>query len=790
MSTKNPEQKETPKRPRDKKGASTSTKKRKLKQTRERLSEDTKFLRLMQRIAVASNQASLIDEAMQVCLDEICILTNWPVGHMYILAMDGTDDLVPSGLWHLDRPRKFNTFRQITECTRFAPGVGLPGRVMVTGKPAWITDVTKDPNFPRAKQAEDIGVKSAFAFPILVGSEVAAVLEFFTPETIEPSQKLLEIMAYVGAQLGRVIERKQAEEAFRKSEEKFHGMWESAPDAMVLVNTLGEIEIVNEQLESMTGYIREDLIGKPVEVLIPSRYKDHQRHMGEYFAKPYIRHMGKGLNLYLRRKDGSEFPVDICLSSLESGEVKTAMAIIRDITDLKQAEEALRMSRDKLECRVQERTAELQESEEQFRTLVNNIPGTVYRYFNQAGQWQLAVISDEIQNISGYPASEFMKDTGRSFESITHPDDNDLVIKELSNSIVNNKPYEIEYRILHANGEQRWVHEKGQPVFDEEDNPAYLDGAIFNITERKQAEERLRETHDELAKNQRLLQSVMDYSPALISIKDLEGRFILADHQWLELMDLSEEDVIGHTDFEFYPEDLAHRFKAEDRKTLELGDVLKKEETVPMAGVVHTFSVYNFPLFDESGHPFALCNISTDITERKQAEDKIRHLANHDELTGLPTLRLGKDRLLSAIALARRNKSSVALLFLDLDGFKAVNDGMGHKAGDQVLKEVAKRLTHSIRDTDTVARIGGDEFVIILTQVGDNTAPAKIAKKVIDALAMCIEIDDQDVYIGTSIGIALYPIHGETSDELIKKADEAMYMVKHKGKNNYAIARG
>ncbi len=177
-----------------------------------------------------------------------------------------------------------------------------------------------------------------------------------------------------------------------------------------------------------------------------------------------------------------------------------------------------------------------------------------------------------------------------------------------------------------------------------------------------------------------------------------------------------------------------------------------------------------------------------DISERKQAEEKIKHMANHDELTGLPTLRLGKDRLSGAIALARRYKSSVALLFLDLDGFKAVNDSMGHKAGDHVLNEVAARLMQSVRETDTVARIGGDEFIIILTQVDEKANSVKIAKNILEIVSRSMKIDGQDIYIGTSIGIALYPDHGETPAELIKKADEAMYVVKRKGKNNYAFA--
>ncbi|MFQ5992973.1 MAG: PAS domain S-box protein, partial [Nitrospiraceae bacterium] len=158
------------------------------KQAEKALQEQTAYVRLLQKIAVAANEASVVVEAMQVCLDEVCTLTEWPVGHAYVLAANGTGELVTTELWHLDHPERFETFRKVTEATRFAPGVGLPGRVLASGKPAWIIDVTKDPNFPRARLAEDIGVKTGFGFPVLIGTEVVAVLEFFSAEAVEPDE--------------------------------------------------------------------------------------------------------------------------------------------------------------------------------------------------------------------------------------------------------------------------------------------------------------------------------------------------------------------------------------------------------------------------------------------------------------------------------------------------------------------------------------------------------------------------------------------------------------------------
>ena len=184
------------------------------------LREQTAIVELLQAIAVAANEAVAVDEAMRFCLDRVCAHTGWPIGHVYALAEDGTDELLPTSVWHLEDPERFATFRAVTETMHFASGVGLPGRVLASGRPSWIIDVTKDPNFPRATGATDIGIKASFGFPVLIGHEVVAVLEFFASEALEPDEPLLDVMAHIGTQLGRVVERKRAEIALRHAKEE------------------------------------------------------------------------------------------------------------------------------------------------------------------------------------------------------------------------------------------------------------------------------------------------------------------------------------------------------------------------------------------------------------------------------------------------------------------------------------------------------------------------------------------------------------------------------------------
>ncbi len=176
-----------------------------------------------------------------------------------------------------------------------------------------------------------------------------------------------------------------------------------------------------------------------------------------------------------------------------------------------------------------------------------------------------------------------------------------------------------------------------------------------------------------------------------------------------------------------------------------------------------------------------------DITERILAVEMLKRQAQHDFLTGLPNRILLEDRLKVAINNAKRDKTLVALLFLDLDGFKAVNDSLGHNAGDLLLQLVAKRLRDCLRESDTVARIAGDEFTILLSEIKGIEDATIVADKVLKAIERPFKLDLNEVKISTSIGIALYPNHGEDVKQLLISADQAMYKAKTSGKNQYQV---
>ena len=225
---------------------------------------------------------------------------------------------------------------------------------------------------------------------------------------------------------------------------------------------------------------------------------------------------------------------------------------------------------------------------------------------------------------------------------------------------------------------------------------------------------------------------------------------------------------------------LHHHMMTGDKKVIGIGrevtGMRKDGSTFPMELAVSAVAV------DGRRH---FVGITRDITERKQAEEAMRKMAHYDHLTDLPNRALLHDRLTHALATAKRHGSSLALLFIDLDGFKAVNDTLGHEAGDRLLQQVAERLQACVREADTVSRLGGDEFAVILSDIGDADAVAKKADLMITSVSAVYSQIDAQCTVGCSIGIALYPADGETSKALLASADVAMYAVKNDGKNHY-----
>lgn len=281
----------------------------------------------------------------------------------------------------------------------------------------------------------------------------------------------------------------------------------------------------------------------------------------------------------------------------------------------------------------------------------------------------------------------------------------------------------------------------------------------------------------------RLFGAILLASPDPIYVLDLEGRFIFANKATAELFAMEPEAIIGKSTF-----DLGFSFAADFQRNL---DKVIADQSTYRGKFVHTFASglgerFEYllaPVLDEKQNTEATVCISRDITEQALAEEKIWHNAHHDLLTGLPNRRLFLDRLEQEVKHAKRRSQPIALLFMDLDGFKDVNDSLGHEAGDRILAEVAERLADCVRANDTVARLGGDEFTVILTGVEQRQDVEIVAQGIIDILAMPFHIGQQRIQISVSIGISFYPDAASSPDALLKAADQAMYKAKKAGSN-------
>ena len=302
------------------------------------------------------------------------------------------------------------------------------------------------------------------------------------------------------------------------------------------------------------------------------------------------------------------------------------------------------------------------------------------------------------------------------------------------------------------------------------------------VTNLKQIKVDLEKSQNQL---QSVIRNVMDGIITISEAGDIEGFNPAAE----DIFGYSHQEVMGKNVKLLMPEpDRSAHHGYIDRylqtgqaqilgvRGREVAAVRKNGEKFPME-----LSVSEMVL---GGHRYFI-GIARDITERKQAENKIAHLAHYDYLTDLPNRALLLDVLNHSVALAKRNRNKTAVLFLDLDGFKRINDTLGHDAGDLLLKGVSARLKKSIRNSDTVARVGGDEFIVVLDSIGTDENAAHVAMKIIAALSDVFDLKGMPSRVGASIGISLFPDDSDNPVQLVKQADQAMYWAKQGGKNTY-----
>jgi diguanylate cyclase (GGDEF)-like protein/PAS domain S-box-containing protein len=345
---------------------------------------------------------------------------------------------------------------------------------------------------------------------------------------------------------------------------------------------------------------------------------------------------------------------------------------------------------------------------------------------------------------------------------------------------------EVPVRVPEFFQRKRLEHELRRAYQDLERKVDERTAALLEANQRLRAEIAERErVEQELRASRQLLESIVDNSSAVIYLKDLAGKYLLVNRRYEDVIGTTRGELMGRTDYDLFGREQADAFRANDRRALLAGKAVDCEEAVPLEDGTHLFISSKFPMFDEKGEAWAVCGISTDITDRKRAEERVQYMAHHDALTGLPNRTLFQDRLGQALVQAHRKRHQVAVLFVDLDRFKDINDTLGHEAGDRLLRMAGRRFIGCLREGDSVARLGGDEFVICLPVLGTADDAILVASKVQESLREVFVVDGHELHVGASIGISLYPMDGETSDALMRAADTAMYHAKERGRDNY-----
>jgi PAS domain S-box-containing protein len=308
--------------------------------TRE-LARSNAQLALAHQLAFLIAEAKTIDDALELALRKICETTGWALGQAWIASTAGPY-LECSAAWHAGSGG-LERFRKASETMTFETGVGLPGRTWTSKKPVWIEDVKSDPNFPRAPFAREVGLATAMAVPVLAHGDVVAVLEFFAFDAREQDEWHLDLVSTVAAQVGSLIEGKEAEGTLRSSEERFRAVAENAKDAIVSANSRGEITYLNPAAQHVFGYSASEALGQPLTLLMPERLRDaHRQGLKRFVSTGEAHVIGKTVELAGRTKHGHEFPVELSLSTWNSGEEVFFTAILRDITERKRAEREFR----------------------------------------------------------------------------------------------------------------------------------------------------------------------------------------------------------------------------------------------------------------------------------------------------------------------------------------------------------------------------------------------------------------------------------------------------------------
>jgi diguanylate cyclase (GGDEF)-like protein/PAS domain S-box-containing protein len=564
-----------------------------------------------------------------------------------------------------------------------------------------------------------------------------------------------------------ITKSKETEEALRESERRYATLLANEPTFVYrrLNEPAWPMEFVSDYALELTGYSPKDLlVGGTVRYGDLIVEEDRARVREEVQTGLRERRRFK-LRYSICRKDGEIRHVEEHGQGVygEDGEVEALEGLIYDMTEQVRAEVRLR------------------EAEERYRALVERMPAVVY--IQEVGSPDSAMyMSPQIEALTGYTSEECKNQDLRW--AMVHPDDRDWLQAEDQREVEPGEVFATEYRVLHRDGHTKWVRNESVMIEEEASGTRYWQGFMLDISERKRTEEALRRSQASLAEAQRISR-----------LGSWEWDLKTGEVWWSE----EAYRIYGFEPHQFSPtlETKAEIFHPEDRHLLAAAidgaidqqDSLDFEHRIVRPdGEVRWVHRRGEVVRGERGEVLRILGTVNDVTERKVLEERLQHQAFHDPLTDLPNRRLFMDRLKKALGrTSGLREQKVAVLFMDLDNFKVVNDSLGHEVGDQVLVAVSQRLKECLRAEDVVARLGGDEFTFLLDGISGAGDAEEIADRIIQQLRAPFAIDGHAIFVTGSIGIAESDAGGGEPEYLLRAADIALYRAKDMTKRSYEV---
>jgi diguanylate cyclase (GGDEF)-like protein/PAS domain S-box-containing protein len=700
--------------------------------------------------------------------------------HRALSLMQSTLESTGDGLLAISQDGKIVSYNQ-----RFAQMWRIPPDVLRPGDDGaalnFVLDQLREPDRFLQRVSQLYSQPEAESFDVIEFKDGRVFERYSAPQWLDG-----EVVGRVWS-FRDVTDRRRAEQALRESEERYRALVELSPDA-IAVHSQGKVVFANSAGGRLLGYdSAEEVLGRSVLDFV---HPDSRRVVAERMRR--LMEDGRAVPFIQEkfvRRDGSTLEAEVGAMPFRYQGQPAVQVVIRDITERRRAERLQSAL-----YRIAQATSAAEDMEA-FYAHVHGIVGEfmyarnlyVALYDPASALLTFPYFVDEAEDTP--PArklakglTEYVLLTGEPLLASTARFD-ELV--DSGHTELIGQP-SIDWlgvplkRADHAFG-VLVVQSYDRPRFTENDRDllTFVSQHVATAIDRKQAA-------DALKASEARFRTLAETAPCAIFIYQ-DNRFTYANGATSAITGYTREEFLrlGFWDVvhpDFRPMVQARGMAGEKSE----GGPLRYEIKIVRKDAQERWLDYTAGVIDFAGKP-AVLGTAFDITERKRAEDQIKNLAYHDALTGLPNRLLFTDRLSLAVSQAARHNQHLAVLFLDMDRFKVINDSLGHTLGDRLLQGVAERLQGCVREADTVARLGGDEFTLLLPAIGHPADVARVAEKILEALKQPFKVEGRELYCTASMGISLFPEDGADAETLVKNADTAMYRAKEQGRDNYQL---